>query len=87
MSATNLHPPVQRPDLRQLLSEHRAEILRTLNCAQLGRVVSFDQAKGTVVVQLVLKRVVANRSTPACRPTTARPFWTIRCWPTARSSR
>lgn len=50
------------PDLRSLLQSYRQEIFSSLNCHQLGTIVSFDKDKQTAKVQLAMQRVVFNKT-------------------------
>ncbi len=57
----NPNGPVQTPDLRALLNAHRDEISASINCVQIGKVVSYDAATISASVQIQAKRVVFNK--------------------------
>lgn len=53
------------PDLRSLLNAHRREIFGSLNCHQLGEIVSFDPALQTATVKIATnKQVVDYKKNP-----------------------
>lgn len=58
--------PLQSPaqfDLRRTLLALKDEIFYSFNCIQIGEVVSFDTAKQTARVKLLIRRVVLGRPT------------------------
>jgi Phage protein Gp138 N-terminal domain len=58
----NANGPIQEPDLRSLLLQYRDEIFASLNCVQVGTIVSYDPANGPKAsVRLNSKRVVYNQ--------------------------
>ncbi len=57
----NAQASIPDPDLRALLNAHLQEVLAQINCAQVGRVVSFDRDAGSASVQILAKRVVFNK--------------------------
>lgn len=57
---------VNDPDLKSLLEQVKTGILASINCSQVGEIVSFDPAKQTAQVQLKIMRLFVDRtSTPA----------------------
>lgn len=57
---------VADPDLRSLLNAHRTELFSTLNCHQVGQIVSFNAALQTAVVKISInKQVVDYTKRPA----------------------
>jgi hypothetical protein len=58
---SNSPSTVQNPDLRALLLQMKQEIFFTLNCHQIGKIISFDASKQTARVQLMVKRTVYNQ--------------------------
>lgn len=54
---------IQNPDLAALLGQWRDQIFASLNCHQLGKIVSFEAAKQTAVVSLAVVRQVGNETT------------------------
>lgn len=59
------------PDLTTTLRKHKEEILRSINCHQVGKIVEFDAAKQTAKVQIQVKRIVWNKQ--VARPNDAAP--------------
>lgn len=57
----NPNGPIENPDLRALLNAHRDEVFASLNCHQLGTVVSFDAEKQTATVKINARRVVYDK--------------------------
>ena len=52
--------PVSDPGLYDLLQLLKQDVLKTLNCAKVGMIQSFDSAKKTAVVQIAFKIVRPN---------------------------
>ncbi len=55
--------PIQQvpdPDLRALLNAHKREISETLNCHQVGEIVSFNAALQTVSVKIAMNKQVVD---------------------------
>lgn len=60
------------PDLTAVLRKHREDIVRSMNCHQVGKIVSFDATKQVANVQLQMKRIIFNtkaESADASTPT------------------
>lgn len=53
---------VQPPDLRQLLNQLRSEIFFSLNCHQVGTIVSFNAERQTAEIRINILRVVGNQT-------------------------
>ena len=58
-------PPIVDPALRDVLQQHAQEIYATLNCHQLGTIVSFDAAKQTASISMNVRRLVYNQQVQA----------------------
>ncbi len=58
-------PPIVDPALRDVLQQHAQEIYATMNCHQLGTIVSFDSNKQTASISLNVQRVVYNQQVQA----------------------
>lgn len=57
---------VNDPDLKALLEQVKKDVLTSINCAQVGEIVSFDVDAQTAKVQLKIMRLFVDRtSTPA----------------------
>ncbi len=52
------------PNLRSLLNAFRDELFYSLNCHQVGKIVSFDAATQSARVQIQIRRLVFNRDQP-----------------------
>ena len=57
----NIGSPITQPDHRALLNGHLAEVFSSLNCHEVGELVSFDDATQTASVKLMVQRVVFNQ--------------------------
>jgi hypothetical protein len=53
---------VYDPNLKSLLEQVKRDVLTTINCSQVGEIVSFDAAKQTAKVQLKIMRLIADRT-------------------------
>lgn len=62
MSTRPTTAPVQEPDLNSLLAQLKLDVLFSLNCHQVGSVVSFNAANQTAEIQLSMLRVVGDRT-------------------------
>lgn len=55
MSLKKIHPPT----LTDVLESNKKDILTTLNCIQIGEIVSFDALTQTASIKIVLKKVIS----------------------------
>lgn len=60
MSGNQPIAQVTDPDLRSLLLAFKQEIMGTLNCHQVGQIVSFDSGKQTATVKLAINKQVVD---------------------------
>ncbi len=61
MTVSPIAPPA-KPQLRDLLNQHKQEIFGDFNCHQVGKIVSFDATKQTASVQLQILAVLPDGS-------------------------
>ncbi len=63
---TPLNPqgPLVTPDLAALLLAQKRDILASLNCHQIGEIVSYDRVRQAATVKIASQRVVYNRAQP-----------------------
>lgn len=54
-------PPIVDPDVSALLGLHKQQIFASINCHQLGTIVSFDGATQTASIRINVQRIVYNQ--------------------------
>ena len=60
--------PTLEPPLIDLLREHARDILRSMNCAAVGRIESYDATKKTAEVHVLFKRMLPDGTTASYTP-------------------
>lgn len=53
---------IVRPEITTLLDQLRQEIFSGLNCHQVGQIVSFNPAKQTSTVEIMMNRIVGSKT-------------------------